>query len=86
MDCHQVIIALKLEFSDFDNQPAANGQPNNLWLEAVKSLCPMQIDFLWIELSDRLGCDWPDYIDKLSEHYSGENPPHTESGPYAWGF
>lgn len=81
MSCNQVLIKPILTQEEFE---AANGQPASLWIDAVKSLAPKPIDFLWIELCERLGCDWPDYIEKLSERYGGENPPHTEVGPYKW--
>lgn len=79
--CHEVLIKPLLTQEDF---VAANGQPVNLWIDAVKSLAPMPIDFLWIELCDRTGMEWPDYIEKLSELYGGENPPHTEQGSTRW--
>jgi hypothetical protein len=81
MSCNTVLIKPLLTTEDV---AAANRQPVKLWLDAIKSLCPKPIDFLWIELCERLGIDWPDYIDKLSTRYGGENPPHTEQGSTRW--
>ena len=78
MDCHEVLIKPKLSFDDFADEQY------RMWLDAVKSLCPRPIDWLWIELSDRLDIEWPQYIDILSERYGGEMPPHAQVGPYAW--
>lgn len=79
--CHEIIITPLLTQEQF---AAANGQPAELWFDAVKSLCPKPLDFMLIELCERLGWEWPNYVEQLSEYYGGENPPHTERGPYAW--
>lgn len=82
-DCGEVIIKPILSFDDerlrrpapLDDN-AANGQPIELWIEALKAQCPMRLDLMLIELCERLGYDWPDYIDQLAGLTNGENPPH----------
>jgi hypothetical protein len=89
-DCGEVVIKPILSFDDERLKAAGpldvsaaelafNAEQGQLWIEALKDACrkkPMRLDLMLIELSERLGYEWPDYIDQLASFTKGENPPH----------
>lgn len=83
--CGEAVIKPILDFDDprLQNPPSVS-EPHTpaMWVDAINSIVAIEgganLDFMLIELTDRLGMDRPPYIDILSEHYAGEEPPHVD--------
>lgn len=80
MDCNMVLIDPILSHDDerlkHDVYPPEDVQ-REMWFAAIKSVLPKPLDWILIELSNRLGMEWPDWIDQLADEYEGD-PPHTK--------